>query len=423
MLEEFITRNLLSFRDEICLSFEATNDTMADEQFVVTMPDGKRLLRLAMIYGANASGKTNVLAALEGLRTFCLHSPSNIDEPTGVEPFRFDINTPNEPTEFELRFYVGGLRYHYVLRMNMHRVIEEKLSYYTSNRPTMLFQRQVVNDKLQLSINPAVHKLTDIELQQLQINCFDNMSFFAARSKVNISLPTIDVARKWLQHQIMNMVIPDVSMFEYAKKEVEKNPSLVPYLLDKMHGSDFNITGMQVERMQKHVPLEAIQTIQDNKLLSEEDKKDILTKLQTTFEHTVYNSRGEEKYYLEDGLESSGTRRVLGIETAIYKARQKNALMLIDEIESSLHPSLVEKVLYDFLSEKDETQMLITTHYDPLLDLIDELFRKDCVWFTEKSKEGVSSLYAMEEFKGLGKIRSFRNSYRGGRFGAIPNIG
>ena len=83
MLEELTAKNLLSFRDEVSLSFEATNDTMGEEQLVTTMPDGKRLLRLAMIYGANASGKTNVLMALDWLKRYWTFAPKDIDKPTG----------------------------------------------------------------------------------------------------------------------------------------------------------------------------------------------------------------------------------------------------------------------------------------------------------------------------------------------------
>jgi AAA15 family ATPase/GTPase len=423
MLEELTIKNLYSFRDEVCLSFEATNDTFGEEKFVVTMPDGRRLLRFAMIYGANASGKTNVLAALQGLKFFCLNAPSDIDQPTNVIPFRFDTETPEAPTEFSMKFYADGVRYHYILCLNIHSVIEEKLSYYVSNRPTMLFHRKLEGGRLTLSVNPAVHKLNEIELQQLQINCFDNMSFFAARSKVNISLPKIDAVRDWLRNQVLNMVLPGQKMFDYAKKQVEEDPALVPYLLNKLHNSDFNITGMQTTRTpERNIPAEVMQSIRGDKDLSDEEKTELLTTLQTDFEHTVRNSRGEEKYNLIDDLESRGTKRVLGLETVIYRARQKKALMMIDELESSLHPALLERVIYDFLQTKDETQMLITTHYDPLLDLVDDLVRKDCVWFTEKGEDGVSSLYSMDEFAGLNKISSYRRAYRGGRFGATPNI-
>ena len=156
MLEELTAKNFLSFRDEISLSFEATNDTIGEGQVVTTMPDGKRLLRLGVIYGANASGKTNVLVALSGIKHFWEFMPKDIDAGTGWIPFRFDTETPNLPTELSLKFYAKGKRFWYILRVNEHQVLEEKLSYYATVRPTMLFHRLVENGRLTLTVNPAV---------------------------------------------------------------------------------------------------------------------------------------------------------------------------------------------------------------------------------------------------------------------------
>lgn len=422
MLEELSAKNLLSFRDEMCLSFEATNDMMGEDQLVVTMPDGKRLLRLGMIYGANASGKSNVLFILNSLKRYWGIVPKNVDETTGWMPFRFDTETPNHPTELTLRFYAKGTRYWYVLRLTEYQVLEEKLSYYSSNRPTMLFHRIMENGRLQLNVNPAVNKLNDVELQQLQINCFDNMSFFAARGKVNVQLSYIDEAREWMRMQVLETVDPDLHMFDYAKSKIEMNPELVPYLLEKLSSSDFNITGLQTERQASDIPVEMIKMINEASDISDDMKRNLLTDLQAKFEHTVYNSRGEEKYILEDGWESRGTRRMIGVESVIFRANKKGALLPIDEIESSLHPALIERVLYDFLKTGGESQLLVTTHYDYLLDLVNDLIRKDCVWFTEKGKDGASTLYSLAEFAGLNKLRSLQRAYRGGRFGATPNM-
>jgi len=422
MLEELVAKNVLSFRDEMCLSFEATSDTMGEDQMVVKMPDGKRLLRFSIIYGANASGKTNVLSILNQLKKFWGVTPRDVDARTGWMPFRFDPETVQQPSELTLRFYVKGMRYWYVLRLTEHQVLEEKLSYYTSNRPTMLFLRSMEKGRLQLTVNPAVNKLSDVELQQLQINCFDNMSFFAARSRVNIQLPYIDEAREWMRTQVMDTIVPDMRMFDYAKSRIETNPELVPYLLEKLSTSDFNITGLQTERQANDWPQEVASLVSDNPGFTDDMKRRLLMELQAKFEHTVKNKRGTEKYILEDEWESRGTRRMIGMESIIYRANQSGALLPIDEVESSMHPALIERVLYDFLKEGGESQLLVTTHYDYLLEQVNDLIRKDCVWFTDKGADGASTLYSLVEFAGLNKLRSLQRAYRGGRFGAVPNI-
>ena len=144
--------------------------------------------------------------------------------------------------------------------------------------------------------------------------------------------------------------------------------------------------------------------------------------VKTDFEHTVKNSRGVEKYILPNGLQSEGTRRTLGIEAAVYDAMENEKFLSVDEIESSLHPDLVEFIIQQFLQKHNRSQLLVTSHYDPLLNTVNDLMRKDSVWFTEKGEDGGSRLYSLVEFKGLNKISSFQKSYRNGVFGALPNI-
>ena len=144
--------------------------------------------------------------------------------------------------------------------------------------------------------------------------------------------------------------------------------------------------------------------------------------VRTDFEHTVRNARGVEKYDLPNNLQSDGTRRTFGVETAVYEALKGEKMLTIDEIESSLHPDLVEFIIQQFLQTHNRSQLLVTSHYDPLLNTVDDLMRKDSVWFMEKGEDGGSSLYSLVEFKGLNKISSFQKSYRNGVFGALPNI-
>ena len=147
-----------------------------------------------------------------------------------------------------------------------------------------------------------------------------------------------------------------------------------------------------------------------------------MERLKTDFQHTVRNSRGIEKYILPNKLQSDGTRRTFGIEAAIFEALQNESLLPVDEIESSLHPELVEFIIQKFLSENNRSQLMVTSHYDPLLNTVDDLIRKDMVWFTEKGEDGHTKLYSLTDFRGLGRITSFQKAYRNGVFGALPNI-
>lgn len=216
-------------------------------------------------------------------------------------------------------------------------------------------------------------------------------------------------------------------MFFDAGKMLASDEGFKKYMLDFVHKADFNITGLLAE-VEKQ-PLS--QTIKDNikqrtnaspDLVESVTSQLVMEAVKTVFEHTVKNSRGVEKYILPNGLQSEGTRRTLGIEAAVYDAMENEKFLSVDEIESSLHPDLVEFIIQQFLQTHNRSQLLVTSHYDPLLNTVNDLMRKDSVWFTEKGEDGGSRLYSLVEFKGLNKISSFQKSYRNGVFGALPNI-
>ena len=145
--------------------------------------------------------------------------------------------------------------------------------------------------------------------------------------------------------------------------------------------------------------------------------------IKTDFKHSVLSNGHIQEYWLPQKQQSKGTQRVFGLETVIYEVLNKQGFLAVDEIEKSLHPEIVEFILQRFLSEKDNrSQLLITTHYDPLLNLTNDLFRKDSVWFTEKNETGTTDLFSLVDFKGLNRISSLQKAYRSGKFGALPNV-
>jgi len=427
MIQELKLKNFLSFKDETILSFEATKDTTFEDYHVVEVAPGVRLLRFALIYGANASGKSNLLFALDYLRRFWFEKKNDIDEMTNAVPFLLDTETPAQPSEFELKFYVGARKYWYQLTLSQRAVLTERLYYYKSVQPTLLFSRELAGSQSVIKFNSAAVKVSANVQEQLTLRCLPNMSFFAARNQVNCSLPIIDEARDWMKSTFLPIIGPQTQMFEYAGDKMENDKELKQYLLQFIHKADFNITGVKSEKKdqpmaeavrtkmlrESNYPTEAIDFVMSNYRLES---------VKTDFEHTVKNQRGIEKYTLPNTLQSEGTRRTLGIETAVYEALKQEKTLMVDEIESSLHPDLVEFIIEQFLKTPNRSQMVVTSHYDPLLNTVDDLLRKDSVWFTEKGEDGASCIYSLVEFKGLNKIRSFQKSYRNGLFGALPNI-
>jgi predicted ATPase len=206
-------------------------------------------------------------------------------------------------------------------------------------------------------------------------------------------------------------------MMDYASKKISENADLKKYLLKFVHNADFNITGMNSHEDDNAIPL----YIDSNNSKEKEKKSFIIHRTDTDFEHTIQTEEGLYTFTLPSRYQSEGTQRIFGLETAIYECTTKNRILMVDEMENSLHPDLVERVIKDYLQKgESSSQLLITTHYDLLLNSISKDFRKDAIWFTEKNADGGSKLYPLIKYSGLNKMSSYQKVYRNGGFGAIP---
>ena len=181
MIQEIKIKNFLSFRDEVILNLEASNDKFAEDCQVVTLDDSAktRLLRLGIVYGYNASGKTNLLKAFNFLDFFWTYDSGSSDKGTMVPPFRLNASSPNEPTKFDLVFFVDDTKYCYQLELDSKNVLLEKLSYYKSIQPIMLFERVMRNGQSEITFNNQNgDKVTSIVKDKITVECLKNMSLW-----------------------------------------------------------------------------------------------------------------------------------------------------------------------------------------------------------------------------------------------------
>lgn len=427
MIQEIKIKNFLSFKDEVSFNFMATNDKFAEESQVVTINENTRLLRFAIVYGYNASGKSNLLEVLNFLSYFWSSKPKDLDSKTGVVPFKFDRTSADEPSCFEVVFFVQDTKYCYQLELDQQQVYLEKLSYYKTTQPTMLFERRLKDGQSDILFNSKAEKISATAKEMISVNCLKNTSFFVARNQVNVSLPLIDAAKEWMRNHLMPVISPTTRLTSYAQKEASENKELITYIVKFLHEADFNITDISSNIISKQLPDEVIKFLTEDQDDTDEAsikeierirKERTIKQIQTTFEHTVENNNGTEIYQMDKQYESTGTIRTFGIEAAIYQAFKSEAILPIDELETSLHPMLLEKILFEYLKTHSRSQLIVTTHNDGLLDLLDDLIRKDSVWFTEKQKSGITELYKLTDFKGINRLSSIREAYRNKRFGA-----
>lgn len=392
MIQELTIRNFKSFRDEAAISFEASDDDRYNSQ--TTMPDGTKLLRFAVVLGANASGKSNLLDAFEFLRRFWNVLPTTKDEGTEVQPFLMRQDALSKDSEFELKFYADGLRHLYKLRVNPAKVVSEELSVYLSNRPTRVFVRTEEAGLSKLALNPAVVKISQAETDVLSMNCLCNMSLLAALKKVNIKIAYLEGMRQWIDSSMMPLHSgAEGAISSDAKELLERDEAFREYMLDFAKEADFNISDIKIKKMS------------------------------TLFGHTVRTAKGEEHFVLPESCQSRGTTRMVQLESLLYLLLRCQGFLCIDELETSMHPRLMEYILTRFVNQNgNQSQLLVTTHYDPLLKDINDIFGKDSVWFAEKAADGASQLFPLTEFRGLNKLSSIHKAYLNGQFGAVPNV-
>lgn len=392
MIQELKIKNFKSFRDEVELSFEPSGDDKYNS--VVTMPDRVQLLRFAVVLGANASGKSNLLDAVEFLRDFWNDIPATNDDGTNVQPFLMRKAALSYDTEFEIKLYVDGIRYWYQLTINPEKVCREALFVYLTNRPTKVFSREDVQGVSKLTFNPTVAKLSPAEVDIMTMNCLRNMSVLAVLKKVNVAVPYLDNMRRWIDIRMLPLQSGSLSsLSQGAKKMIADSEDFREYLMQFAQEADFNISDIKIQKM---VAL---------------------------FGHTVEGDAGNESYVLPENCQSTGTKRMVELESLIYTQLKRQAFLCIDEIEASMHPNLMEYILVKFINTPDnQSQLLVSTHYDPILKDIDDLFGKDSVWFTEKGKDGNTTLFSLVDFNGLNKLSSIHRAYMNGQFGALPNV-
>lgn len=403
MIAEIRFRNLLSFRDEAIFSFEADNNKDMESYHVVELTPDIRLLKLAVVYGANASGKSNFIKVCDFIKKFLIRTPTNKGEETGVVPFLMNKNSMAETSDLGISFYIikeheQPVKFIYKLSLTKTHIVKEELCYYLSQQPATIFERTFTHGVSIIKFGNKL-KLAAAAKEEISLKCLPNMSVFAAYMQVNVNVPEIEEVLTYFRKSVMPAVTPALPLGKYAENRI-KEVQNKDYILQYLQEADFNISDISAK--EKETPIGVMQD--------------------TIFQHRVQNAQGVDSFYdFPEIFESQGTIRTMGLAGCIQETISNNAFLAVDEIESSLHPKLIEYIIERFLKESKYAQLLLTTHYDGLL-AEEDLLRKDNVWFTEKSSEGNTVLYPLTDFKGLNRINSLQKAYKFGKFGAIPNI-
>ena len=402
MIAEIKFKNMFSFRDETVLSFEADKSKDLESYHVVELAPDVKLLKLAVIYGANASGKSNIIKVCDFIRSFITCTPLNKAELIKIVPFLLNRTSKEQASEFSVSFYAmngdKAIRYVYSVLLETTHIVRETLIYYLSQQPATVFERSMENNVSSIKFGQKV-KISTAEKEEITLKCLPNMSVFAAYMQVNTNIAEMETALQYLTKQMMPAIVPTSSLSRYAEEAIKKETAK-EYILRYLQEADFNISNISSKE--------------------QETKKGVVN--YTMYQHKVSSGLGGNDYYeFPELYESDGTIRTFGLASQIQNSIGSNAFLAVDEIESSLHPKLIEYMIERFLKESKQAQLLLTTHYDGLLGE-EDLLRKDNIWFAEKNTDGASVLYPLTDFKGLNRISSLQKAYKFGKFGAVPNL-
>jgi len=423
MIQEFYVENFKSIKTKQGISF-VPNKRMNNgfEDYLLSpVTDKIKLLKLGILYGYNASGKSNFLDAMQFLRDIILKSPDSKDQGIQFEPFLLDKETVDKPGSFYIVFYINKIKYEYFISLDKKRIYSETLYFTPEGRKSRVYSRTFDKEnQISKIIFGSSCKFKAKDKLVLKGNTFENCSVIAAYRKTNVNSEEFENVSNYFKVNIMPVVFPQMSLENWSFSKFKENSGEKEFFIKLLAKADFQITDLKIEEEKINVTEKLITSL-NNHGIPKQIIEDIKEKKQIEANKLLFShSTKKGDYYIPMQQESVGTKRYFGLSGIMNELLQNPKVLALDEIETSLHPELVAFFLEMFLMNSKNSQMLVTTHNQQLMD--QDYMRNDMIWFCEKDEEGASNYYSAQEFN-LHKNVSVSNHYRAGKLGAFPNLG
>jgi hypothetical protein len=416
MLIEFSVGNYRSFKNRVTLSMVVANITTKDKELdsnnLFSVDNNIKLLKSATIYGANASGKSNLIKAFGFMRKFVLNSSreSLSTDPIQVERFRLNTETENEPSFFEVIFYLNEKRYRYGFEVDEQKVHSEWL-YHANIKETKLFTRN--QDGFSIS---KVFK----EGKGLVERTRDNALFLSVVDQWNGSIS--QSISEWFKKIILISGLEDVGYRVFTMEQISKGGKLGNGIITFIKEMDLAISDLRIEQVKM-----SEETLPPN--IPQEFKNLFLNfdySATVTTSHKKYDNDlkpvAVEEFDL-DKNESEGTQKLFAFAGPLLHTLRNGLILIVDELDARFHPLITCSIIRLFnsnITNPHNAQLIFVTHDTNLLN--NKLFRRDQIWFTEKSRFGTTDLYSLAEYK-VRDDASYESDYISGRYGAIPYLG
>jgi AAA15 family ATPase/GTPase len=405
MVYEIKLANFFSIKDEVVLDFRAANlksyitNSLSNNVFET---DKAALLKTLVIYGANASGKSNIVKAIRFCNSMVIHSHNHNENTVfKFQPFKFD-GFEDKPSSFFIRFSLNTVEYEYSFTLQRSKILTESLHFYPKGRIKEIFTR---NESLG-NTKKEKYSFTDVIRRPMDVaeNTSDKTLFISRASQMDR-----DIAKDVFNFFSSTFILDYMSFGFSAIEDISvRNKN---QLLSALRIADSDIDDVQIKVLKKKVQM--MNSEVPALSLNPEDvlREYLLIK--------TYHKKhpGVAFDFLTE--ESEGTIRLFFIMLTLLSVIKHNKFLLIDEIEESLHPRITEYI-FNLFRAGEKAQLLCTTHNTWFLDL--KKFRKDQVYFTNKKPDGATDLYSLYDYSDFRDTMDLEKAYLQGRFDAIPMV-
>lgn len=426
MLIEFQVGNFLSFKETVAFSMVASNinsqDAELDTNNVFSIKEELRLLKTSAIYGANASGKSNLAKAFGFMKSFVINSSKEmqITDPIDVAPFRLNIITEKQPSFFEITFYLHQKIYRYGFSVSQEQIMEEWLFCTPKLQEYQLFKRN--QNKFKISSKFFQEGLN------LDEKTKPNSLFLSVSAQFNGKISTQIV--KWFANlQVISGSGTYDNLYKRLTLKSFESPQMRGEIIKLVKDLDLSIQDINITKEKvssENLPFSIPDELKTIILRASSGE---LSSIQTS--HAKYNEKDEvigfEKFDLEEN-ESEGTKKLFYFSALLLNALRNSQILVIDELDARLHPIITHKIIQLFNSNNynpKSAQLIFMTHDTNLLNpnlFGSRLLRRDQIWFTEKNQQGATDLYSLVEYD-IEEDAPFESDYIRGKYGAIPFVG
>lgn len=404
MLLEYKCKNHKSIKEEITFSLLASKDTF-NEQYLYDFNDIK-VLKSSVIYGANGSGKSNFIDSILFMKLLVENS-IKLQPGQGINTVPHKLNGKEIESTYSIQFVKDGIRYAYGFSIQQMLVKEEYLYYFPKGRQAKIFDRYEMKFEEGSKFKGKFYTCKDIlKPNRLLLSCAAN---FTSVKEVELCY------RFFTEDLIIYSNDNQENWMHYSLSQFYSNPNVKKVVLTMIKELGIDINDISIHIEESDVPKISLPDFLSdefkNKLMSERAQKITATVVYPNFEVDLFSE------------ESKGIQKLFAFLCPFIDIITKGKVLICDELESSLHESLVYSIIKAFLSSKGKinSQIIFTTHDTSLLSL--DLFRRDQIWFTElKPEDRSTELYSLSEIKNIRKDENYGKGYISGRYGAIPML-